>query len=456
MIKLVVFDLDGVLVDSKDIHYYALNEALRLHAPEFVISREDHLSIYDGLSTQKKLEILEAEGLPKSLSRLIYKSKQKLTADEINRIQPNPEKRKIFDELRLRGYKLAIASNAVCTTVCNIADRLGLFNDVYSFGILSNEKVKRPKPASEIYLRACIDADVDPSETLVVEDSPVGRQAALSAGCHLLPVENSNSWNLETVLKAIDKANGKRIMTWTNEKLNVVIPMAGAGSRFEKAGYTFPKPLIEVRGKPMIQVVTENLGIKANFHYVVQNEHYFKYNLKTLLNLITPGCTITTIDGITEGAACTVLRAQDYIDNNPLLIANSDQFLEWDPSDFYYTASNANLDGLMVTFKATHPKWSFAKFDDKGYITEVAEKNPISDNATAGIYYWRRGSDFVRYATNMINYNEKVNGEFYVAPVHNYAIRDGLKFRPYMIEKMWGIGTPEDLNYFIENYHGSV
>jgi len=456
MIKLIVFDLDGVLVDSKDIHYYALNEALRLHAPEFVISREDHLSTYDGLSTQKKLEILETKGLPKSVHLAIYKSKQKLTADEINRIPENPEKINILKELKQRGYKLAIASNAVAITVVNIMDRLGLRDPNFKIQYLSNERVRRPKPASEIYLRACIDNDVDPSETLVIEDSPIGRQAALSAGCHLLPVENSKSWNLESVLKAIDKANGKRIMTWTNEKLNVVIPMAGAGSRFEKAGYTFPKPLIEVRGKPMIQVVTENLGIKANFHYIVQNEHYFKYNLKTLLNLITPGCTITTIDGITEGAACTVLKAQDYIDNNPLLIANSDQFLEWDPSDFYYTASNANLDGLMVTFKATHPKWSFAKFNDQAYITEVAEKNPISDNATAGIYYWRRGQDFVRYATNMINWNEKVNGEFYVAPVHNYAIRDGLKFRPYLIEKMWGLGTPEDLNYFLENYHGPV
>jgi dTDP-glucose pyrophosphorylase len=229
--------------------------------------------------------------------------------------------------------------------------------------------------------------------------------------------------------------------------------MAGAGSRFSLAGYTFPKPLIEVNNKPMIQVVIENLNIKANFIYIVQKEHYEKYNLKYLLNLITPNCEIVQVDGVTEGAACTTLLAKEYINNNKhLLIANSDQFVEWDSNSFYYSMTNDNLDGGMLTFKATHPKWSFVKLNENGYITEIAEKKPISDIATVGVYYWNKGSDYVKYAEQMIEKNIRVNNEFYVAPVYNEAISDGFKFKPYNIEKMWGLGTPEDLKNYLEHF----
>ena len=228
--------------------------------------------------------------------------------------------------------------------------------------------------------------------------------------------------------------------------------MAGAGSRFEQAGYTFPKPLIEVNGKPMIQVVVENLNIDANFIYIVQQKHREKYNLDTLLNLITPGCKIVEVDGITEGAACTALLAKEYINNNaPLFFANSDQFVEWDSNEFMYKMQETNADGGIVTFKATHPKWSFAKLNEKGLITEVAEKNPISDNATVGFYYWKYGSDFVKYAEQMITNNTRVNNEFYVCPVFNEAIKDNKQIRSFEVSKMWGLGTPEDLRYFIEN-----
>jgi len=240
---------------------------------------------------------------------------------------------------------------------------------------------------------------------------------------------------------------------WKNEKLNILIPMAGAGSRFEQAGYTFPKPLIEVNSKPMIQVVVENLNIDANYIYVVQKSHREKYNLDTMLNLITPGCKIVEVDGLTEGAACTALLAKDYINSDsPLFFANSDQFVEWDSNEFMYKMQESNCDGGIVTFKATHPKWSFAKIDDNGFVTEVAEKNPISDNATVGYYYWKHGSDFVKYAEQMIERNIRVNNEFYVCPVFNQAIEDCKKIRIFESSKMWGLGTPEDLNFYLENH----
>jgi dTDP-glucose pyrophosphorylase len=236
---------------------------------------------------------------------------------------------------------------------------------------------------------------------------------------------------------------------WEDKKLNILIPMAGAGSRFQQAGYTFPKPLIDVEGKPMIQLVVENLNIEANYIFVVQKEHRKKYNLDTLLNLIAPNCKIVEVEGITEGAACTALLAKDFINNeNPLFFANSDQFVEWDSNEFMYKMNETEADGGIVTFKATHPKWSFAKINSEGFVIEVAEKNPISDIATVGYYFWKHGSDFVKFAEEMIEKNIRVNNEYYVCPVFNQAIENGKKIRTFEIPKMWGLGTPEDLNVY--------
>ena len=238
--------------------------------------------------------------------------------------------------------------------------------------------------------------------------------------------------------------------------MKVLIPMAGAGSRFEKAGYTFPKPLIEVNGKPMIQLVVENLNIDAQHVFIVQKEHYDRYNLQYLLNLISPNNVIIPVEGLTEGAACTTLLAKEFIDNNePLLTANSDQFVEWDSNEFLYSMQADEVDGGILTFNSVHPKWSFAKTDDDGFVTEVAEKKPISNNATVGIYYWSRGSDYVKYAEQMIEKNNRVNGEFYVCPVYNEAIEDEKKIKTFHVDKMWGLGTPEDLKVFINESNHS-
>jgi dTDP-glucose pyrophosphorylase len=243
----------------------------------------------------------------------------------------------------------------------------------------------------------------------------------------------------------------KESKKWKSEKLNVLVPMAGAGSRFEKAGYTFPKPLIDVNGKPMIQVVVENLNIEAHYIFIVQKSHLEKYCLNQTLNLIAPRCSVVVVDGLTEGAACTTLLAKHLINSDtPLLMANSDQFVEWNSDEFMYSMTTGDVDGGILTFTSTHPKWSFAKTDANGFVVEVAEKNPISNIATVGIYFWKKGSDYVKYAEQMINNNVRVNNEFYVCPVFNEAIKDAKKIKTFNIEKMYGLGTPEDLNFFLK------
>jgi HAD superfamily hydrolase (TIGR01509 family) len=452
MIKLIIFDLDGVLVEAKNIHYDALNLAIEKYDKNCVIEWNEHLSKYDGLKTQQKLEMLTKDkGLSLGFHKLIWDEKQKKTLKLLSDLKTNTQLIELFSSLSEKGYKIACCSNSIRKTVLTVLSKLGII-EYFDF-IVSNEDVSNSKPHPEMYWKCISKMGVLPEQTLIVEDSPYGLLAASRTNSHILRVSNPNDVNVENVYDKLQKIEKQVMMTtpkWKDEKLNVLIPMAGAGSRFEKAGYTFPKPLIDVEGEPMIKLVSENINMDANFIYIVQKSHREKYNLDTLLNLVSPGCKIVEVDGITEGAAVTTLLAKEHINNDsPLVMANSDQFIDWDSNEFMYKMSETNADGGIVTFKATHPKWSFAKLDENGYVTEVAEKNPISDIATVGIYYWSKGSDYVKYAEQMIERNVRVNNEFYVCPVFNEAIGDGKKIRTYEIQTMWGLGTPEDLNVYL-------
>jgi HAD superfamily hydrolase (TIGR01509 family) len=450
-IKLIIFDLDGVLVEAKNIHYDALNRAL---GKEYSIGWNEHLSIYDGLKTNQKLEMLtERKGLPTELHSQIWENKQKYTLEMLKKLQPNQILQSVMNALVEDGYKVAVCSNSIRKTVLTVLSKLGImeFMDL----VISNEDVKNSKPHPEMYWKAISMMSCLPEETLIVEDSPYGLLAASRSKSHVLRVtkpQDVTHTNIFNKLIEIEKGQIMSTPKWTDKKLNVLIPMAGEGSRFTKAGYTFPKPLIDIQGKPMIQVVVENLNMDANFIFVVRKEHREKYNLDSLLKLIAPGCRIVETDGLTEGAACTALLAKDFIDSDaPLFFANSDQFVEWDSNEFMYKMNETNADGGIVSFTATHPKWSFAKINENGLVTEVAEKNPISDIATVGYYWWKNGSDFVKYAEQMINKDLRISNEFYVCPVFNEAIADKKEIRTFNTDGMWGLGTPEDLKYYLEN-----
>jgi len=450
--KLIIFDLDGVLVEAKNIHFESFNRALGKYA----IGWDEHLSIYDGLKTNQKLDMLhERKGLPKEQFTSIWNNKQKYTLEALSNLKKDEILYSTIQNLSLDGYKLAVCSNSIRKTVLTVLSKLGIieFFDL----ILSNEDVKNSKPHPEIYWKAISEMSCLPEETLIIEDSPYGLLSASRSKSHIFRVcspKEVTYISIKNKINIIKENYDMKSPAWIDEKLNVLIPMAGAGSRFEQAGYTFPKPLIEIKNKPMIQVVVDNLNIKANYIYVVQKKHRKKYNLDTLLNLITPNCKIVEVDGLTEGAACTALLAREFIDNDaPLFFANSDQFVEWDSNEFMYKMNETNADGGIVTFEATHPKWSFARVNSyTGLVDEVAEKNPISNIATVGYYYWKHGSDFVKYAEQMIDKNIRVNNEFYVCPVFNEAIGDNKQIRTFNVKGMWGLGTPEDLKYYLENH----
>lgn len=237
--------------------------------------------------------------------------------------------------------------------------------------------------------------------------------------------------------------------------LTIVLPIAGRGSRFLKAGYTTPKPLIPVHGVPMIELVVRNirpLG-KHRLIFVAQEEHLTQTGLRAVLHRIEPKAEIFSVPEITEGAACTVLAAKDLIDtNDPLMIANSDQWVACNINEYLAEMDIQRSDGLIMTMWANHPKWSYVAMDN-GRVTRVAEKEVITEEATVGIYNFRRGRDFVWGATRMIGKNQRVNNEFYVAPVYNELIAAGMNIAAYNVgrvsEGMWGLGTPEDLEMFL-------
>lgn len=237
---------------------------------------------------------------------------------------------------------------------------------------------------------------------------------------------------------------------YIKKNLNIVIPMAGAGSRFAEKGYTVPKPLIQFRGKTMIEHVVDNINIDAVYTFIVQLEHIKNYNVDRILKKIVPNCNIVPLDGVTDGAARSLLYTKSIINNsNPLFIVNSDNLIEW--STISTMKGFEGKDGGIILIEASGPKWSYAKLDEDGFVTETAEKIEISTHATTGHYYWGKGSDFVKCAEEMIERNIRVNNEFYVAPTYNIAIEKGLKIYSRHADKFWSVGTPEDLDYYLAN-----
>lgn len=238
--------------------------------------------------------------------------------------------------------------------------------------------------------------------------------------------------------------------------LNIVLPIAGRGSRFATAGYAQPKPLIPVHGSPMIAAVVRNVRPNGphRFIFVALAEHLERAGMRQALEQAAPGSIVVPVDQVTEGAACTVLLARDLIDSDdPLMLANSDQWVDLNIDDYLHAMERQRADGLIMTMAADDPKWSFVGLDRSNFVTRVVEKEVISPEATVGIYNFRRGRDFVRAADQMIAKNLRVNNEFYVAPVYNELIEEGARIAVYNVGQegagMYGLGIPSDLDRFL-------
>lgn len=223
--------------------------------------------------------------------------------------------------------------------------------------------------------------------------------------------------------------------------MNIVIPCSGLGSRFVAAGYSVPKPLIPIKGKPMIEHVLENIALPSDKIYIVCLAEHLP--LFTSTNLLHCGnvCFVPQ-RGRLQGAVASVLLAKVFIDTDePLIIANSDQWICYDKKTFREDV--CINDGTIMTFESDSPKWSYARTNVDGRVLEVAEKVVISPYVTCGVYGWRRGQDFVDAALQMMAKDITTNGEFYVCPIFNEMLNDCVYI--HRVEEMYGMGTPEDL-----------
>ena len=234
--------------------------------------------------------------------------------------------------------------------------------------------------------------------------------------------------------------------------IRIVVPMGGEGRQFSERGYTFPKPLIEVAGQPLIELVVRNLTPQQphQFVFICRAEHVQRYALADVLRLVAPGCEIVTMNKPTAGALCSVLLGLEHLQHDTeLVVANADQWIDVPIDRFLMVARESDWDGGIMTFPNTHPRWSYARVEGDAVVA-VAEKQPISRHATAGIYYFRRGTDFVAAAERMLLKNASLGGEYYVAPVFNEFILSGRRVGhfPIAASEMHGLGTPEELERF--------
>ncbi len=234
--------------------------------------------------------------------------------------------------------------------------------------------------------------------------------------------------------------------------LNILMPLAGAGQRFKEAGYEILKPLIPLDNVPMWEAVRDNVMPRtydARFILLGQQDFVRQAQTRTYDSVVC-------VSKLTQGAACTVLRAEHLLDSyDPLLIVNGDQIIEGLDIDAFLDFARF-YDGCIMTFKVPYgepPKWSYAAVGPTGNVLEVAEKDPISINATCGLYWFRHGREFLRAAHAMITKDVRTNGEFYLCPVYNEMISGGAKIGAWDVcehgARMWGIGTPEDLEKFL-------
>lgn len=238
--------------------------------------------------------------------------------------------------------------------------------------------------------------------------------------------------------------------------MQILIPMGGAGSRFAAAGYDKPKPFIEFHGKTMIENVIDNLGRNNDYFLVTQQQHFtdFKHVFDRIA-FDTKSLHVSCLNGMTRGAAESCLAAKDKImPDLPLMIANSDQIMEWDAVTFKAWFLDSGLDGVMMTFDSQSDNNSYAELNENGLVVRTAEKQVISKHATNGIYVWRRARDFFNAAAEMIKKDLRFNNEFYVCPVYNINIEWQHKIGIYHCDKHWPIGTPQDLTKYLDYMAG--
>lgn len=450
--KAIIFDFDGVLVDGSKFHEDIFLEALK-KVTGLEMTHEEHHQKLEGMGTRQKLQKLYEEKLIREKeAEAVSNEKQHQTEQKIGDLKFYPQVPLQIKSAINSGLKVCIVTNTRAETMKKFLEKNKDFASL-KIPIICPELPGEEKPSPTLYYRALEMLGENAEDVIVVEDSKKGIEAAHRAGLEVFQLRGAKDWSIHFIRKHWD-GHAKKTQNQIDYKTNfnykpttLVIPCAGLGSRFKEKGFKLPKPLIDVKGKPMIQRVYENLRIRADQTiFIVREDDQKNFKIKDKILAFCPEAYVLEVDGLQQGAYKTLEQAEKVIrSGNALVIANSDQLIDYDP--YKVDAQlQSGVSGLILTFDAFGEKWSYAKTDETGKVVEVAEKRQISNDATCGVYYARDAWKFFEAGRKMVEKGDTTNGEYYICPVFNY-LAGRTEISP--VEKMQGIGTPEDLSNYL-------
>jgi HAD superfamily hydrolase (TIGR01509 family) len=463
-IQLVIFDLDGVLVDSRDLHYEALNAALEeVAGARFVITRAEHESTYDGLSTNQKLRLLTmSKELPLEHHKKVWTRKQELTEDFVRKqIKPTAHITELIIRLKRAGYPVAVASNCIRSSVRNILEATGLLT--YVDAVFSNEDVAHAKPEPDIYIKACRTFGLETSQALVIEDSPRGCEAAVRAGCPLVRVDGTASVRADVILRRIREVDAEP------EPITVVVPLAGPCPEVwmdgpESPPSEMPSFLADVRGRSAIEWALGSIAsnrVPMRFLFLVKDSHAVTFKLESLLARATgyAPTTVIRLKSDTLGALKTVLEARALLPAaSPVLVFDGAHVLDWGAAGCIDDVLCARADGAVTVAASSDPRWSYVRVQGGGHaspaVLEVHEKVAVSNAACTGLYFWRRGADFLAAADATVAGGSRTRGSYFVAPAYNAAIRAGKRIEAVRVEQSWSLRSAAEVAFTADHYCG--
>jgi len=462
-VQLVIFDLDGVLVDSRELHYEALNRAIaEVAGAQYVITRHEHESFYDGLSTNQKLRHMTlAKDLAIEHHKPIWVRKQELTEELVReRLRPLPHVTRLVRTLKAAGYPVAVASNCIKSSVASILETIGLLPLVDAF--FSNEDVARAKPAPDIYRRACAAFCVPPERALVVEDTVKGFEAAILAGCNLLRVETPEDTRVEHVLRRMQELDVEP------PPVTVVVPLAGSSAQSWLGGpdslpAEVPIFLADAHGCSVLEAAMRSIfseRFPMRFIFVVKEEQCSGFQLEALCCKAAryQPTTVLRVRGDTLGALVSALEARPLLDTDaPLLLFDGSHALSWGEGGSVDELLCGRFDGGMTTHTSSDPRWSYVRTSFRSaaaapvLVTEVHEKVSVSSTAATGLYFWRRSGDFVAAADEIVASNARTRGWFFLAPAFNLAISKGAKIEAVPVHQSWSLRSASEVASFVAN-----
>ena len=453
VINAIVFDLDGTLVETRDLHKEALNEALRCVAGTlFVISEEEHKTEYDGLSTAQKLKKLNAvKNLNPELNKAIWARKQELTNEMVSKtVKPDGRIISVIAELKRLGFPIGVASNCIRSSVDLILKCLGIY-DLVDLSV-SSDDVEFAKPAPDIYLKAAACFGIPPGELLVVEDAPFGWQAAVMVGARLLRIASPADVTLQLLLGKIGELNN------TTDPITVVVPLAGSIPNVHAdSGVRGLHPaLYDVRGRACIEhAISSIISLRhpMEFVFVVIGDSIpDSLLLKATQWLPT---RVVRLNAPTRGALESVLAAKQFIrPTAPLLISDGSHVVEWRPGhDIDDLLDARNCAAAVSVTRSDDSRWSYATVDPDGLVSSVQEKSRISNTALTGLYMWRSGAEFLRDAHEAVVSGPRLRGLMYVAPVLNYVIGRHERVRALDVQGMHSLRTHAEARAYANRHY---